>query len=661
MSMNLRILRSSCMPLLLCCFIATTCFPAEAQKETAQPGSSFSMRVDVDLVTVEVTALDKNGNPAHDLKKEDFRLYEDGKRQDILSFDEVTEGSESSISILEDGAHRGKNVLIVFDDNSIATENIKRTRDSASTFVRGHMRSEDLFAVARFDGSMRIFQNFTSDRAKVLAAIGQSASSIPMGFLGGHLELLASLEKINYSLAHMKGQKSVLIYCQAYSSLRSGGSATSLPMDTAGSFGDFRSGGTGWAATGTLALGSSGGGSGIYAKVLDSAKKSNIIFYTIDPGDGGSPGLPAISQFASKSGGFSIYNTYNLNAELDKLDQQISNYYILGFQSNNPKHDGAFRKLLVKTDVKGVTLRHRPGYLDRSPVDVLASSRQENILLSALASPKSAIQLPIAFRPMYFYDLPRTPKVLIAAKIPMEKIAFRKNGGQLISDLNIMGAAYAEDGSIAARFSETLPISIEKEKEVEFRKSSLAYRNYFRLRAGKYRLKLAVSDESNRIGTIEQNLEIPAFQEKGFRCSSIVLVEQTSNMPDLIKNLQTQMLDENDPLVYSGAQIEPSIDNKLPADSALPVFLRIYNLPGPSDHWDFFAKAKLLDGKGSETALDRFPLQNAFSPAGKREAVVTLNLPFQKIAPGEYKLQIEISESGSAEIAILATDLQLTR
>ena len=174
-------------------------------------------------------------------------------------------------------------------------------------------------------------------------------------------------------------------------------------------------------------------------------------------------------SLATESGGFSIIDTNNIDDELDQLDQQISNYYILGFQSNNPKHDGAFRKVEVKTDLKGVTLKHRPGYQDRRPIDVLASSKQEQTLLTALASPGAATQLPIAFRPVYFYDSPRIARVLVAARIRMEKMAFKKKGGQIGTDLNIMGVAYAEDGSIAARFSETLPISFDKEKEPEFR------------------------------------------------------------------------------------------------------------------------------------------------------------------------------------------------
>ena len=55
----------------------------------AQSDSSYKLRVDVELATIEVTVLDKKGNPVRNLKKEDFQLYEDGKEQEILSIDEV--------------------------------------------------------------------------------------------------------------------------------------------------------------------------------------------------------------------------------------------------------------------------------------------------------------------------------------------------------------------------------------------------------------------------------------------------------------------------------------------------------------------------------------------------------------------------------------------
>ena len=223
-----------------------------------------------------------------------------------------------------------------------------------------------------------------------------------------------------------------------------------------------------------------------------------------------------------------------------------------------------------------------------------------------------------------------------------------------------MGVAYAEDGSIAARFSETLPVSFEKEKEAEFRKRDLSCQNYIRLRPGKYRLKLAVSDESGNLGSAERLLEIRALSERGFAGSSLLIAEQASRLPDLISNLQSQMLDENNLLLYAGFQIEPSVENRLPANATIPVMFRLYNLPSAPDQWNLTAKARMIDEKGKEYSLGTIPLKNAMSIAGNAEAAVALSLPFKDVPPGKYRLVVELSEAASAETATLETDLELT-
>jgi VWFA-related protein len=639
---------------LLFCILAFSSNPF-LPRAAAQDDGSFRVRVDVDMVTVEVMALDKKDQPARNLKAEDFELYEDGKKQGLLSLDEVSaESGNSALGISPIGGrslHRGKIILIIFDDSDIAPQNIKTSRDTAERFVRDHMRPQDLFAVGQYDMSMKILQNFTGDKEEVLAAIRQPAGAAAGGSL--YFEnLLRALRGICQTITQIRGQKSILIYSQS-------GFGAGFMTPTLGE---------------------------TYASTLAAAKKANAIIYTLSPetlgGGGGSMsgpvmmggargggggGLGAISgmgaavtlrSLATESGGFSIYNTNNYDNELDKFDRQISNYYVLGFQSNNPKHDGAYRKIEIKSRAKGVTLKYRPGYQDRRPVDVLASSKQEKTLMTALASPGTATQLPIVFRPAYFYDSPQSARVLIAAKLKMESIALKKKGGQLEADLNIMGAAYAEDGSVAARFSETLPISFNKENEAEFRKGTLPYRNYLKLRPGKYRLKLAVSDESNNLGAAEQALEVPALPAQGFAVSSLVVAEQLSQLPDLIKNLQTQLLDQSDPLLFSKMQIEPSVENRLPANSAAAVLFRIYNLPKAIDQMDLVARARLLDEKGERYSLAPIRLKEVLSPAGPSEVVVGLRLPFQSVQPGKYQLVIEITESGTSQSATNRADLE---
>ena len=612
----------------------------------AQSERPFKIPMAVDLTTVAVTALDKKGEPMRNLKKEDIQLYEDGKEQEIISMDEVKadEGLSPSgvIPVNESELHRGKTVLLIFIDNISYSEHMRyyrEMRDSAMRFVKKHMRPQDLFAVASYGSSMKTYQNFTGDRERVLAAIGQQASP-HIGAAGssesiGMSYVYRSMEKISYSMARIKGQKSIVIFSTG---------ATDYPPSIE------------------------------YNKALLAARKSNVVFHIIEPAifferptqlanPTGSnityPWQAGFSKLARDSGGNFVYEINTINEELDKLDRQISNYYVLGFQSNNPKHNGKFRALKVRTKLKDIIVKSQPGYMDRRPIDVLASSKQEQTLMTAVAATGMAAQLPIAFRPAYFYDSPKDARVLISVKISLDKVVFKKKGKETGADLNVMGVAYDADNNVAARFSETISADCDKEKEPEFRKAGLAYRNYFNLSPGKYRLKLAVSDESNNLGSMEQLLEVPAFPDRGFAGSSLVIAGQATKLSELIQDIKAQMLDETDPLLYSGAQIEPSIDNRLPAGAVIPVIFRLYNIPGSSDQWNLAAKAKLMDEAGKEYALDPIPLKNALSLSGKTDAIIGLQLSFPNAPAGKYRLILETVESVSGESTTLQTELEL--
>ena len=114
---------------LLCC-LCSIALAFASPGAAAQSDGSFKVRVDVELATAQVAVLDKKGNPVPNLKKEDFELYEDGEKQEILSIDEVN--AESRLSSLgmnplaENALHGGKTVLIIFDDSAIMPQYIKR-------------------------------------------------------------------------------------------------------------------------------------------------------------------------------------------------------------------------------------------------------------------------------------------------------------------------------------------------------------------------------------------------------------------------------------------------------------------------------------------------------------------------------------------------------
>ncbi len=348
---------------------------AQNYSAAAQP------QVDESLVTIQASALDKKANPVRNLKKEDFELYENGKKQEILDVDEILPeiGLPSGRSVTP----QGKTVLILFDDRAITPQYSKISRDTAERFVSRNMRPQDIFGVAAYSLAMKIMQDFTSDRNAVLAAIRRPPDAASGG--GSTQELLLSLNKINKAIAAVSGQKSILIYTQ---------SGFTVPGDPDDNF-----------HHGNLV-------GDIYRSVLKSATEANVIFHAVCPealvsNAGANLGRsryesvdPAnvfttpqraeiqimgsyvsVRALATESGGLAVYNTNNLISELDKLDQQLSNYYILTFKSTNKKREEGYRKLRIKTKAKGVTLKYQPGYQVQRPAE-RSSVRTETLLTS---------------------------------------------------------------------------------------------------------------------------------------------------------------------------------------------------------------------------------------------------------------------------------------
>src|SRR5215475_5175458 len=89
--MNMRDIRGNVAALVVGALLLQPASPLLAQQApqpqaptSANPGQ---IRVTTELVLVNVVARDKKGNLVRDLKKEDFTLLEDGKKQEISSFD----------------------------------------------------------------------------------------------------------------------------------------------------------------------------------------------------------------------------------------------------------------------------------------------------------------------------------------------------------------------------------------------------------------------------------------------------------------------------------------------------------------------------------------------------------------------------------------------
>ena len=135
--------------------------PAENQKQEEGP---FSLRVDVDLVVLNLTVVDENGANVTNLKKEDFTVYEDGVEQEVSSFYPV-----------EAPFH----LVMILDSSSSTRNNLQLIKKAASNFVE-ELRPDDQVALGEINAFVRQLHSFTSDRKALKSAI-QSIVTYPYG------------------------------------------------------------------------------------------------------------------------------------------------------------------------------------------------------------------------------------------------------------------------------------------------------------------------------------------------------------------------------------------------------------------------------------------------------------------------------------------------
>lgn len=144
----------------------------------AQHGDQV-IRLATDLVTIDATVTDKDGNFTRKLTADDFVVYEDGQPQK-LDFFEANEEAALTRSLA---------VIFALDTSgSIKPEEIAKQRDATENFVK-LVRPESLFAIIAFNSEARVLQDFTSDPAKLVQGFSR------IGKVEGSTRLFASIDR----------------------------------------------------------------------------------------------------------------------------------------------------------------------------------------------------------------------------------------------------------------------------------------------------------------------------------------------------------------------------------------------------------------------------------------------------------------------------------
>lgn len=309
------------------------------------PGmGNFSLHVDVPVVTVDVgVILEKTHQFVPNLKRENFKIFEDGKEQAITNFQQI----KAPITAV---------LLVEFAANSYAF--IYDMRNAAYTFAQ-QLRPDDYIAVMTYDMHTEILTDFTTDKRQVLNAL--NTLTIPTW---RETNLFDALYQTLDRLSRVDGRKYIVLISSGVDTF------SKINLD----------------------------------KVLQKIKATpNVTIFTISTGQfarvmAEGRGLGPIREmtylqadnemqtFARMTGGMFFAPRFQgeLPDDFGAINESIRNQYVLTYTPTNNKQDGTYRKLQVAlVDDEGHPLRmqdekHKPlkydiiardGYKAKQPVE----------------------------------------------------------------------------------------------------------------------------------------------------------------------------------------------------------------------------------------------------------------------------------------------------
>jgi Ca-activated chloride channel family protein len=140
-------------------------FPKEQEPEDV-------VRVDTDLVSVDVTAMDASGRPVRNLRQEDFKVFSDDVEQPIAFFQiEKRQGEARPVAI----------VFALDVSGSMTADEIVRLRSALQSFSNHLSSHPAVYAVMTFGMHVKTIQKFTSNPEKLGDSLDRIARDSPNG------------------------------------------------------------------------------------------------------------------------------------------------------------------------------------------------------------------------------------------------------------------------------------------------------------------------------------------------------------------------------------------------------------------------------------------------------------------------------------------------
>jgi VWFA-related protein len=654
--------------------------PQTPQTPPQQPPITF--RAEVNYVEVDARVVDAQGKFITDLKPGDFQVIEDGKPQTVTAFSLVNLPVErmerplfASKPIEPDvrtnlQAADGRIYLIVLDDIHTLPQRTNRTKAAARQFIEKYVGSNDLAAVVYTGGRADAAQDFTTNQRLLLQSvdkfIGQKLRSSTMNKVDDYnrtagtalagdapadiddrergfkaRNALDTIRNLSQYLGNIRGRRKALVLF-----------SEGIDYDINNVFANSEA---------TTVMDAT-------REMIAAATRANVAVYGVDPrgltalGDEmievqsfpTDPGLglgagamfnelrlgqDSLRTMADETGGFAVVNQNDFATAFQRIVDDNSQYYVMGYYSTNDRRDGRYRKIEVKLNGKpGLSVRARKGYVaprgkapETKPTDNTSANSASPELREAIESPLPLPGLPLGMTAAVFKGPAPKGSVIISTLINGSTLPFTESGGMFKNDLEVLSMATDQKGKTTFSDRNTVNLNMKPDSANRVKASGFRVIQSIDLAPGRYQLRVAVRESNTRkAGSVTFDLEVPDFAKLPLSMSSLALTSAMSGIAPTVR--------PKDPL----EKLLPgplSSYREFPTQDEVALFLEVYDTIKQPHKVEIAATVK---AEGGQTVFQtREERDSSERGTGAGGYGFQARVPLKDMAPGLYVLRVE--------------------
>ena len=684
-----------------------------AQNSTAPapaPKEPVKFTVTTQLVTLNLSAKDKDGNPITGLKPGDIILTEDGKKQKIAiceyqKLDNTpleavaaavtstppaaapappagttapaaapatpapTAAAPTTVATGKPGEIKYKDrrlLVLYFDMTSMPLQDQIRAQENGLRFVRTEMTAADTVSVMSFTSRLNLLQDFTTDRDLLAKAIDSLIA-------GEGSDMAATTDDASITGAAYTADSTEFDIFNADRKLV----ALQSAIKALGALPEKK---------GLMYFTSGFSKSGVdneaqMRATTNAAIRYNVALFPVDArglsaslagdatkGSGSASSafagaaISAISSYrasqetlhtmAADTGGKELLDSNDLASGIVQAQKEINDYYILGYYSTNQALDGQFRR--IKLEIAGNKTAHldyRSGYFAGKEFKQFTASDRERQLQEALLLGDPMTDLSLKLELNYFRLAQDRYFIPLEAKIPASEIDLARHGDVESVRLDFIGQVTDGKNKVVRQVRDNLEVKLKGVNAAEFAKKNLAYDAGFELPPGTYTVKfLARENLTGKMGTFETKLIIPdlAAEKSWLPISSVVLSNQMEAQgAALATGDQDKKAMADHPLIQNGQKIVPSVTRAFRRDQTLYVYLEAFEPDAPQP-----LQTTVAFYRGTAKVFET-PMQLAkdgFKAQAKVQPV-KMSIPLSKLEAGRYTCQVSVIDPQSQKVA----------